>query len=273
MLVELGVDAYHSLFECHFFLWVEIFCVFLPTGRNPYHGKSEFGNLQSALLKIISQVNAEVTDQSLRTCVYHAFLLLERTIGLGTSVYKGISLSPSDNLICRDQKGCGIDAPFDKEHLLAVIPWSTHDYSQSLSVFQGSQYIQSECIATTITHPGQHPNRSVLFDVDTGRIAELTSASMLCFPDVQSLPSLRCDYKEMDASVQIIRLVPWQFLGEFRSPYLTGTQYKVTKRHDSLDNNQGHYTNSMFISIINTQTLHCNNYRVHGWQHHCCSVV
>ncbi len=180
-----------------------------------------------------------------------------------------ILLSPSDNFICRDREGCGIDSPFDKERLLAVIFWDAGD-GQSLSVFQSSRYIRSESTTSTAQHP---VDRRVLFNVDTGKIAEPTSASILCFPDLQLLSYVHISYEQMDASVQIIRLMRWLYGFEFSR--LNGIQYEVIERRDTLDDDWGHSTDSddnttMFISIVNTQTSHCDNYLFLG---HSCDIL
>ncbi|KAK0235107.1 hypothetical protein EDD85DRAFT_954627 [Armillaria nabsnona] len=263
-VVELGIDIYRPLFERYFLLWVQILRAFLDSSYG-----LRLDSFRSGLLKIIPQVNAESTDESLRTYVYHAFLFLERIIGSEkppASVYKGISLSPSDNFICRDwRKGCGVDAPLDKERLLALIPWGA-GYNHSSSVFQGSRYIRSERTESTVLHS------SVLFNVDTGRIAGPSSSSVFCFPELPSYGAI--SYKEMDASVHIVRLVYWR--DGFDLSHLI--QHEVIKRHNSgLDDNWGHCTNSgdstMFISIVNTQTSRCGNYLFPGWSQHGCSVV
>ncbi len=189
------------------------------------------------------------------------------------SVYDGILLSPSDNFICRDREGCGIDAPCDKERLLAVIFWDAGEDGQSLSVFQSSRYIRSESMISTARHSVDSP---VLFNVDTGKIAEPTSASILCFPDLQLPSHVDISYEQMDASVQIIRLVELPYRFEFS--HLNGIQYEVIERCDTLDDNWGHSTDSsdnktMFISIVNTQTSCCNNYLFLGWSEDSCNIL
>ncbi len=47
VLVELGIDAYHSLFERYFLLWVAILTAI----------SADVNEFQNALLMIISQVN------------------------------------------------------------------------------------------------------------------------------------------------------------------------------------------------------------------------
>ncbi len=65
-----------------------------------------------------------------------------------------MTISPSANFICRDWgQNSGVNTPFNKEHLLALIPWntgssihntesSTHDFNaysiQGWDMFQGS---------------------------------------------------------------------------------------------------------------------------------------
>ncbi|PBK89073.1 hypothetical protein ARMGADRAFT_350771 [Armillaria gallica] len=189
-------------------------------------------------------------------------------------MYMGISLSPSDNFICRDWKEvCGIATPSDKEHLLAVIPWWSGDNVESsqglgFSVFHGPRYIRSES-----RDPPRSIVSSVLFNVDTGRIVESTSASviMCCFPHLQLLPSdTHISYKQMNASVQIIRLVTL-FGDESKFSHLTGLRYEVIKRHDSVNDDQGGW--ALFISIINTQTSHCDNYLFLGLSEDNCDLV
>ncbi len=185
-----------------------------------------------------------------------------------------IPLSPSDNFICRDwRKYCDIAAPFpspvDKERLLAFIPWDIND-TMNFSVFQGSRYIQSECTNHTL-HPD---NRiSVLFNVDTGRTAEVPPVSMFSslFPNL--LSSSICHYRVMGAGVQLYKLC---WLNDSSESIKCSHHYEVIKRHDrpcpslhhnnSLDDDWGHYKTdskdgkSVFISILNTQTLCCDNY-------------
>ncbi len=190
-------------------------------------------------------------------------------------MHDGILLSPSDNFICRDREGCGIDSPCDKERLLAVIFWDASD-GQSLSVFQSSRYIRSESTTSTARHS---VDRHVLFNVDTGKIAEPTSALILCFPDLQLPSNVDPSYEQMDASVQIIRLVGLPY--EFEFSRLNGIQYEVIERRDTLDDDWGHSTDSddsddnttMFISIINTQTSHCDNYLFLGWSKDSCDIL
>ncbi|PBK89116.1 hypothetical protein ARMGADRAFT_352384 [Armillaria gallica] len=267
-LVELGINTYRSLFERYFLLWIEILRAF-PDDKHSRNSQLE--NFHSALLKIIPIVNAEVTDQSLRTYVYHAFSFLDQSImrpeNDSTSVYKGISLSPSDNIVCRDWEGCGIDALVDKERLLAFIPFGTPQ-PWRLSVFQGSRYIRTERMVSCggRSHSSKY---SELFDVDTGRIVERSSAPMLCFPDLKLPSDNFISYEEMDASVQIIRLVCYSFKDKFEVPHLI--PYGIIQLHDSgLD----HYGDStMFISILNTQTSRCDNYLFLGWNKGSCSVL
>ncbi len=148
-----------------------------------------------------------------------------------------MSLSPSENFICRDWgEYSGHNAPFKKERLLALIFWGG---DPSLSVFQGARYIQAEHTETTIPDP----NRSVLFNVDTGRIAEPPpSAPMLCFPDLRlpshvtvstrptslrppTLPTVF--YRVMASSGQILRV--WTFKDRLEFSH----RYEVIKRRDS----------------------------------------
>ncbi len=189
-------------------------------------------------------------------------------------MYDGILLSPSNNFICRDREGCGIDSSFDKERLLSVIFWFAGRNGQSLSVFQSPRHIRSE----SATPPSaQHfVDSPVLFNVDTGKIAEPTSALILCFPDLQLPSYVNISYEQMDASVQIIRLM--QLPDEFEFSCLNGIQYKVIERCDTLDDdwvlstNEGD-TMTMFISIVNTQTSHCDNYLFLGWSKHSCDIA
>ncbi len=96
---------------------------------------------------------------------------------------------------------------------------------------------------------------------------------MCCFPYLQLLPSVASDdisYEQMDASVQIIRLVTL-FGDESKFSHLAGIRYEVIKRYDSIDDDRGHRT--LFISIVNTQTSHCDNYLFLGWSVHSCDIV
>ncbi len=198
---------------------------------------------------------------------------MERIVTSHPIVHDGIPLSPSDNLICRDMEGCGIDALFDKERLLAVIFWRAGD-GQNLSVFQSSRYIRSE--STTSTSARHSVDSHVLFNVDTGKIAEPTSASILCFPDLQSPSYVDISYEQMDASVQIIRLMRLPY--EFEFSHLNGIQYEVIERRDSHDDDWGHSADSgdnmtMFVSVVNTQTSHCDNYLFLGWSKDSCDIL
>ncbi len=188
-------------------------------------------------------------------------------------MHDGILLSPSDNFICRDREGCGIDAPCEKERLLAVIFWDAGN-GQTLSVFQSSHYIQSE--STTSTSAQYSVDSPVLFNVGTGKIAEPTSASILCFPDLQLPSYVDISYRQMDASAQIIRLI--LLPDELKFSHLTGIQYEVIERCDSCDDYWGHSADSgdnmtIFISIVNTQTSHCDNYLFLGWSEDSCDIL
>ncbi|KAK0421923.1 hypothetical protein EV421DRAFT_1951051 [Armillaria borealis] len=118
--IELGINTCLPLFDRYFLSWLEILLAF----------DSLFGFYE--WLKVISAVNAEVTDQRLRTYVYHAFTFWERFTGLSMDpvnpahVYThAMSISPSANFICRDWgQSSGVNALFNKERLLALTPCS-----------------------------------------------------------------------------------------------------------------------------------------------------
>ncbi|KAK0440358.1 hypothetical protein EV421DRAFT_1962432 [Armillaria borealis] len=272
-LLELGIDTYRPLFDRYFLFWLEILYAFYPFLPN------------EALLKVISVVNTEVTDQSLRTYVYHAFTFWDRFKQFSTK-YHGVnpayvytdamSISPSANFICRDWGGSsGVNSPFDKERLLALIPWSRSKYSGSSLMFQGPRHIQFEAepsndrMSEVIGEPIQS-RRSFLFDVDTGRIAEPPSppSILLPFPDLL-LPSsynTSTSHLSIDVSVQAVRLVRWDtWRGDGSQYFFNSTRYEIIKKHDSdlqdamISNVEGN-KQSMFISIVSTQTSRCNNY-------------
>ncbi len=214
-----------------------------------------------------------------------------------------MSISPSENLICRDWgQSSGVDAPFDKERLLALITMSipttieTPCRSSSLQdfpMFQGSRHIQFESIM--IIKPRLridkqsrdviHSKGPVLFNVDTGRIAEASPPSILLyFPDLllpSSYGAETCHYESFSASGQIVtRLIYWKTCCGDRSEYsFNSTPYEVIERHNSdpqdamisnVDDNNNCDNGSdngitppsicMFISIANTQTSRCDNY-------------
>ncbi|KAK0235056.1 hypothetical protein EDD85DRAFT_938360 [Armillaria nabsnona] len=269
--IELGIDTYRPLFESRYFLfWLEILYAFespLPV---------------EALFEVISVINAEVTDQSLRTNVYHAFTFWDRFTQFSEKycrvnpayVYThAMSISPSKNFICRDWgQSSGADTPFNKERLLALIPCTRFTGETGscstpwLNMFKGSRHIQSEFIVRKHTSGLRkvpfYSGRSVLFDVDTGRMLDPSPLSILpCFPVLQFPSSYNASnpYEFFDASGQIIRLT-----------------YEIIERHNSDphdamlsnvddDNNCNHRTDnsntaSTFISIANTQTSRCDNY-------------
>ncbi|KAK0440357.1 hypothetical protein EV421DRAFT_796917 [Armillaria borealis] len=279
-LLELGIDTYRPLFDRYFLFWLEIlyaFGSFLPN---------------EALLKVISVVNTEVTDQSLRTYVYHAFTFWDRFKQFSTKyrrvnpayVYThAMSISPSANFICRDWgRSSGANSPFDKERLLALIPFSgstgeTSSYSiHWLNMFQGSRHIQSEFIFKPMSGMKApiYSGGSVLFNVDTGRILDPSPPSILpCFPDLSLvLPA------SFNASGQIVMLTAMYIsCGDGPEYSLNSTQYEIIERHNSdpqdamlsnVDNDDDcdHFTSSnnntlfMVIFIANTQTSRCDNY-------------
>ncbi|SJL09142.1 uncharacterized protein ARMOST_12518 [Armillaria ostoyae] len=293
-LLELGIDTYRSLFERYFLFWLEILYAFS-------RGDGDRDDLvYNTLVKVISLVNAEVTDQNLRTYVYHAFTFWDRFAALfkwdpvrpAHSVYThAMTISPSANFICRDWgQSSGVNAPFDKERLLALIPCSrnisgfnSHE-RYVLNMFQGSQHIQSEYILkllSTTTRPGPfYSGGSVLFDVDTGRILDPSPPSILsCFPNLL----FPCGYFTSEglnfsfhASGQIIRLTVETRRGDGPEYSLDSTQYEIIKRpsrdpqdamifnvddDDDCDHRADNSnTKSMFISFTNTQTSRCDNY-------------
>ncbi|PBK59540.1 hypothetical protein ARMSODRAFT_775903 [Armillaria solidipes] len=288
--VELGINTYRPLFDRYFLFWLEILYAFDSS-------ISIYG-----WFKVISAVNAEVTDESLRTYVYHAFSFWERFTGLSKDlvhpphVYThAMTISPSANFICRDWgQSSGVNAPFDKERLLALIPCSrstnknvTRYSIGCIHMFEGSRHIQSEFILRPLSWASGHRNMfystgSVWFDVDTGRILDPSPPSILCFPNLQLPPScsghVSTSQKSFYASDQIISLIHWATCcGDGPEYSLNGAQYETIERHDSNpqdamifnvddDNDCDHRTDSsnthsMFISIANTQTpSRCNNY-------------
>ncbi len=208
-----------------------------------------------------------------------------------------MSISPSANFICRDQWGqrSGVNAPFDKERLLALTPCggpTTNEAFASYSIyclnlFQGSRHIRSEFIL----EPGMHKDSesrygemfysggSVLFDADTGRILDPSPPLMLlCFPNLRLPLSCRAftSHKSFDASGQIVRIMHLETSRGDRLEYLNSTQYEIIERHNSDpqdalllnvddddncdDRTNNSNTQSMFISIANTQASRCDNY-------------
>ncbi|SJL09132.1 uncharacterized protein ARMOST_12508 [Armillaria ostoyae] len=284
--IELGIDTYRPLFRDRYFLfWLDILYAFESPLRH------------EALLKVISVINAEVTDQSLRTHFYHAFTFWDRFTEFSEKyrrvnpayVYThAMSISPSQNFICRDWgRSSGVNAPFDKERLLALtIPCSRSSTrvfgSHSpyiLNMFQGSRHIQSEFIFQPhVPMDSEYRGTflsagSVLFDVDTGRILDPSPPLILpCFPDLL-LPS---SYNIFDpdsrnsfyASGQIVMLNVETRRGDGPEDSLDSTQYEIIERHNSdpqddiLPNvgDDDSNTKSTFISIANTQTSSCDNY-------------
>ncbi|KAK0216893.1 hypothetical protein IW262DRAFT_1298889 [Armillaria fumosa] len=148
------------------------------------------------------------------------------------SVDKGISLSLSDNLICRDWKGCGTDSPFDKEHLLAFISWRLSNSQLKFPVFQGSQheYIQYE--PDSMFSQQFSNDKPVLFHVDTGIIAEVPPASISSI-----LPDL---------------------------PLCHSSVIMQDRPHDGIQSIDTK-TETAFIFIANTQTFCCDNYMFPAW--------
>ncbi|PBK89084.1 hypothetical protein ARMGADRAFT_351318 [Armillaria gallica] len=246
--VELGITTYRPLFDRYFLSWFEIMLAFGSSFRI------------YEWLKVISVVNAEVTDQSLRTYVYHAFTFWDRFTGLSTDpvnpahVYThAMTISPSANFICRDWgQSSGVNIPFDKERLLAFTPCGhtneppgLNGYSvKDFSIFRGSRRIQYDFVF----QPSSNKSRlqfgifssggSLLFDVDTGRILD-ESPLILCSPDLQLplgpssnfYPST--SYKSFYASVQTVRFVWWMICCGDESKYsFNSTQYEIIERHD-----------------------------------------
>ncbi|SJL09152.1 uncharacterized protein ARMOST_12528 [Armillaria ostoyae] len=288
--IELGINTYRPLFDCYFLSWLKILLAFDSSFR------------VWEWLKVISAVNAEVTDESLRTYVYHAFSFWERFTGLSKDpvhpphVYThAMTISPSANFICRDWgQSSGVNAPFDKERLLALIPCSrstnknvTRYSIGCIHMFEGSRHIQSEFILRPLSWASGHRNMfystgSVWFDVDTRRILDPSPPSILCFPNLQLPPScsghVSTSQKSFYASDQIISLIHWATCcGDGPEYSLNGAQYETIERHNSNpqdamifnvdnDNDCDHRTDSsnthsMFISIANTQTpSRCDNY-------------
>ncbi|PBK66176.1 hypothetical protein ARMSODRAFT_372056 [Armillaria solidipes] len=203
-----------------------------------------------------------------------------------------MTISPSANFICRDwRRSSGVDAPFKKERLLALIRRSSsstrkfgNGYLYSLNMFQGSRHIQSEFIIKPVSgstgSESFYSGGSALFDVDTGRMLDPSPPSILsCFPNL--LFSYRYFNTggniSFDASGQIIRLTMETHRSD-RGPedFLDSTQYEIIKRRSrdpqdamifNVDNDDdcnhradNSNTKSMFISIANTQTSRCDNY-------------
>ncbi|KAK0437749.1 uncharacterized protein EV420DRAFT_1486915 [Desarmillaria tabescens] len=173
-----------------------------------------------------------------------------------------MSLSPSTNFICRDWvRSSGVHAFCDKERLLALIPRETNHQLESLSIFQDPWHIQSMCLPSDLVDS----EISVLFDVDTGQIAEQSPPLILqCFPHMPASYTRRTFYQTIDHSVQIVRFVLWENLmrdneGTFELP--DTSRYEVIDRHGS-----GHH--DVFISILNTQTSQCENYLFLGGDAH-----
>ncbi|KAK0421920.1 hypothetical protein EV421DRAFT_589816 [Armillaria borealis] len=300
--VRLGIDTYRPLFDRYFLFWLEILYAF----KHPLPVE--------ALLKVVSVVNAEVTDEKLRTYVYHAFTFWDRFTKFSTKypqvkpayVYThAMSISPSENLICRDWgQSSGVNAPFDKERLLALITMSISTseitYSsyglQDFLMFQGSRHIQFEFIInphllrTDMQSRGVviYSKGPVLFDVDTGRIAETSPPSILLyFPDLLLPSSYGAETYHLDETFSatgggqmVTRLMLWNTCCGDRSEYsFDSTPYEIIEGHDSdpqdamisnVDEDNDHDNRSdngimppsicMFISIANTQTSRCDNY-------------
>ncbi|PBK59545.1 hypothetical protein ARMSODRAFT_776023 [Armillaria solidipes] len=110
---------------------------------------------------------------------------------------------------------------------------------------------------------------SVLFNIDTGWIVEPPSALMLCFPNLPSCVTI--SYKHMDASTQIIRLM--RLPDDFEFSHLTGIQYEAIERWGNWGHGGGSDGTTMFISIVNSQTSHCDNYLFPGWSELSCDIV
>ncbi|KAK0235092.1 hypothetical protein EDD85DRAFT_967501 [Armillaria nabsnona] len=286
--VELGINTCCPLFDRYFLFWLEIMLAF--NSLLPWH-------------EVISVVNAEVTDQSLRTYVYHAFTFWKCFTGLSAypvnpaHVYTHLmTISPSANFICRDWgQSSGVNIPFDKERLLALTPCrhtnkppGLDGYSvKGFSIFRGSRCIQYNFVFQPGSPESRHrfgicfPGGSLLFDVDMGRILD-QSPLILCSPEPFSFypPT---SYKSFYASVQTVRFVWWEICHDKSEYSFDSTQYEIIDRHDgdpqdamisNVDNNNnfGNRTDNsitllsfMFISIANTQTpSHCDNYLLHA---------
>ncbi|KAK0443059.1 uncharacterized protein EV420DRAFT_1649347 [Desarmillaria tabescens] len=296
-LLELEMNAYHRFFE-HYFLSSLKISYACSSNRS-----KDLDLIYKALLKVISRVNAEVTDQSVRTYVYHAFTFWERTYNFVKRegriddpeklVYNtAMFLSPSTNFICRDWGRSGrVHSLFDKERLVALIPWSTSEPEcmlqsrrTNLSIFPDPRYIQFERLhhrrfANLLLPTDPHFESSgpvlvnslgyVRFDLDTGRIAEKTPPSILQHFYQVPLPascSTKISYQAIDPSVQIVRFV---FLKKhknvgFQSPHSSRCEVvdgRSNGPHDLVDGD-------VLISILNTRTSHCENYLFFGWNGH-----
>ncbi|KAK0440364.1 hypothetical protein EV421DRAFT_1962443 [Armillaria borealis] len=291
-VLELGIDTYRLLFECYFLFWLEILYAFLISPAKGLTSRNlDFLFRDNTLLKVISVINAEVTDQSLHTYFYHAFTFWDRFSQFSAKyrqvnpayVYTyAMSISPSANLLCRDWgRSSGVNAPFDKERLLALIPWSRLKYLGSSLMFQGPRHIQVEFNDPMSKVIGELilSRRSFLFDVDTRRISEPSSppSILLPFPDLL-LPSsynTSTSHLSIDTSVQAVRLVCWDMWhGDGSKCSFNSTWHEIIERHDSdlqdavisnvedNDNWDSRRRNkqSMFISIVSTQTSCCDNY-------------
>ncbi len=206
-----------------------------------------------------------------------------------------MSISPPKNFICRDWgQSSGADAPFNKERLLALVPCGrftggTDECSTpSLNMFKGPRHIQSEFIARKSGRrvPPFYSGGSVLFDVDTGKILDPSPSSILLrFLDLlfPSSYDARNSYGSFNASGQIVMLTVKSHRGDGPEYSFDSTQYETIERHNSDpqdamlsnvddDDNCNHRTDNSntkytFISIVNTQTSHCDNYLLPaiGW--------
>ncbi len=218
-----------------------------------------------------------------------------------------MTISPSANFICRDWgQSSGVNIPFDKERLLAFTPCRHitdtplgNYYVKCFSIFRGSRHIQYNFLI----QPGDYESRrqfgifsfgrSLLFDVDTGRILD-QSPLILCSPNLQLPPEPNFNpstsYKSFYAGVQTVSFMWWKFCCGDKSEYsFNSTQYEIIERHngdpqDAMisnvdDNDFDNRTDnsimplSMFISIANTQTpFHCDNYLLRAIGSKSCSV-
>ncbi|KAK0437894.1 hypothetical protein EV421DRAFT_1907090 [Armillaria borealis] len=250
-LLELGIDTYRSLFERYFLFWLEILYAFSS-------GDADRDALvYNTLLKVISLVNAEVTDQRLHTYVYHAFTFWEHFTGLSTDLVNpahvythAMATSPSANFICRDW---GLSSVLVLGNLAPISMGPEPFYSGG----------------------------SALFDVDVGRMPDPSPPSILsCFPNLPfhwgSGGFNSGSDISFDASGQIIRLAVETHHGNGPEYSLDSTQYEIIKRpsrdpqdamifnvddDDDCDHRADNSnTKSMFISIANAQTSRHDNY-------------
>ncbi|KAK0495716.1 hypothetical protein EDD18DRAFT_1354219 [Armillaria luteobubalina] len=288
-LLELGSDTYHPLFE-HYLFWLEILYAFI--NNSVYNHDDLFSN--NTLLKVISIINIKAST--------HIFIMPLHS-GISFSQFSkkyhrvnpayvythAMSISPATNFLCRDWgQSSGVDAPFDKERLLALIPWSRLKYFGDSFGQYGSQLKAKPQLhdqmyeVIQVGTPCIWPERPFLFNVDTGRTVEPPSSPsiLLPFPDLSLPQSYHAIsfVKSIDANVQVVRCVYWDTsLGDKSKCSFNDTQYQIIERHDNdlqdamisnaednnnLDSSLCSTRNklSIFISIISAQTSCCDNY-------------